>query len=184
MKEFGPWKALSERKIYDSPWLTVHEDKVINPGGKEGTYSRIHFKNYAIGIVALDDHHNVWLVGQYRYPLRAYSWEIPEGGGDLNVTALESAKRELLEETGIKAKKWKKIQEVHLSNSATDEKGIIYLATDLSFHSPQPEENEKLEIKKVSFQTFFEDVMKGEITDSLSVISAYKIKILLDNKGI
>lgn len=180
--EKNPWKTNKSELVYESPWISLTKHDVINPSGNPGTYSVVHFKGFAIGVIPLDENYNTWLVGQYRYPINQYTWEIPEGGGDLNLPPLDSAKRELLEETGIVAKKWTKIQETHLSNSATDEFCVLYVAQDLSFEKPQPDEDERLEIKKISFDEFYEMVLKGEITDSLSVIAALKIKILM-NEG-
>ena len=122
-------------------------------------------------------------MGQYRYPLKEYSWEIPEGGGDLNISPLESAKRELKEETGIEAENWVKIQEMHLSNSASDEFALLYLATDLTFGESNPDDDEDLEIKKISFNELYKKVCIGEITDSLTVTAVLKVKLLmLENK--
>ncbi|WP_411275521.1 NUDIX domain-containing protein [Daejeonella sp.] len=174
----NPWKTLSEEKIYENPWISVTEHQVINPGGGKGIYGTVHFKNLAIGILALDDEANTWLVGQYRYPLDQYSWEIPEGGGAHGTDPLESAKRELLEETGISANSWSEIQHMHLSNSVSDELGIIYLARDLSFGESSPEETEQLTIKKLPFNEAYDMVMNGDITDSLSVAAILKAKVL------
>ena len=96
----NPWQILSAKQIYDNKWINVTEYDVINPGGGKGIYGKVHFKNLAIGIVVLDENLNTFLVGQYRFTLSEYSWEIPEGGGALDTDPLESAKRELLEETG------------------------------------------------------------------------------------
>jgi ADP-ribose pyrophosphatase len=179
LEEHGPWKTLKTTVAYDSPWIEVTHSEVLNPANNLGQYGVVHFKNLAIGILPLDADYNTWLIGQYRYPLKQYSWEIPEGGGDPNIDPLESAKRELLEEAGIKAARWTKIQELHLSNSATDEFSIIYAAQDLTFHEPEPEEDEELEIKKVSFDEFYDMVDRAEITDSLSVVAALKGKIMI-----
>lgn len=174
----NPWKTLSEKKIYDNPWISLTEYQVINPGGGQGIYGKVHFKNLAIGILVLDEEYNTWLVGQYRYPLDQYSWEIPEGGGEHGTDPLESAKRELLEETGIIADTWSEMQRIHLSNSVSDELGIIYLAKDLSYGKSSPEETEKLSIRKLPLKDAFEMVMNGEITDSLSVAALLKAKVL------
>lgn len=178
LQEKNPWKTLSSNHIYENPWIRLTEHQVINPGGGKGIYGEVHFKNLAIGIIAIDDHDNTWLVGQYRYPLKKYSWEIPEGGCPEGSEPLESAKRELLEETGITANLWTEIQRIHLSNSVSDELGIIYLAKELSFGESSPEESEQLSIKKLPFETAFQMVMNGEITDSLSVAAILKIKII------
>lgn len=178
-QNLNPWKTLSSEKIYENPWIRLTEHQVINPGGGKGIYGEIHFKNLAIGIIPLDEKNNTWLVGQYRFPLKQYSWEIPEGGGLLGSEPLISAQRELLEETGIKAEAWTEIQRIHLSNSVSDELAIIYLARQLSFGESSPEESEKLIVRKLPFETAYQMVMSGEITDSLSVAAILKVKILL-----
>lgn len=175
----NPWKTLSSEKIYDSPWIGLTKHDVLNPSGNPGTYSVVHFKNLAIGILPLDKDYNTWIVGQYRYPINQYSWEIPEGGGKRDVAPLDSAKRELLEETGITATKWTKIQEMYLSNSASDEFCILYIAQDLSFGEAEPEDDEQLEVRKLHFDELYKMVESGEITDSLTVAIVLKTKLLL-----
>ena len=178
----NPWKTKSSELKYENPWISVTEHQVVNAAGNDGIYGTVHFKNIAIGIIPLDENNNTWLVGQFRYPLNEYSWEICEGGGKLNVDTLDSAKRELMEELGIKAKNWTKLLDMHLSNSVSDEVGIIYIAQNLSYFNPEPEEDEVLSIKKISLNDAYEMVMNGEITDSLSVAGILKTKILMDNK--
>ncbi|WP_276345813.1 NUDIX hydrolase [Daejeonella sp. JGW-45] len=174
----NPWKTLSEKKIYENPWISLTESQVINPGGGTGIYGKVHFKNLAIGVVVLDEEYNTWLVGQYRYVPDQYSWEIPEGGGKLETDPLDSAKRELLEETGISAASWVEIQRMHLSNSVSDELAIIYLAQNLSFGDSDPEETEELSILKLPFKNAYKMVIDGEITDSMSVAAILKVKLL------
>ncbi len=174
----NPWKTLESNEIYDNPWIKVTEHNVLNPAGGAGIYGVVHFKNLAIGIIPIDENGNIWLVGQYRFPLKAYSWEIPEGGGNLAIHPLESAKRELLEETGLKADKWTEIQRMHLSNSVSDELAILYLAENLTQYEAEPEETEQLTIKKIHFDEAYQMVLMGEITDSMSVISILKLKLL------
>lgn len=179
--EKNPWKILKSKPIYDNPWIKITEHDVINAAGNNGIYGTVHFKNIAIGIIALDKDYNTWLVGQYRFPLNEYSWEIPEGGGKITTPPLESAKRELLEEVGIKAEQWSVLLNMHLSNSVSDEYGIVYIAKELSFYSPNPDEDEVLTIKKIPFKQAYNMVMNNEITDSLSVAAILKTKILIDN---
>ena len=178
MHEENPWITTGSREIYDNPWINLTEFQVLNPAGKPDIYGKIHFKNLAIGVVAIDDADQIVLVGQYRFPIDKYSWELPEGGGPLGTDPLDSAKRELLEETGLVARDWSEILRMHLSNSVSDELAIIYLAENLTQHEAQPEETEQLEIKKVPFEEAFEMVMKGEITDSMSVAAILKMKCL------
>lgn len=179
--ETNPWKILNTKEIYQNPWIKVDEHKVLNSKGNEGIYGTIHFKNLAIGILPLDEHNNTWIVGQYRFPIKQYSWEIPEGGGNRKVPALESAQRELLEETGIIAKEYIKIQEMYLSNSASDERAILYLARKLEFVTPQPEESEVLQVKKIPFEELYQLVLNGNILDSLTVTAVLKTKLMMLN---
>ena len=179
MSEKNPWQIISEKEVYDNKWINVTEYDVINPNGGKGIYGKIHFKNIAIGIVVLDDELNTYLVGQYRFATNEYSWEIPEGGGALNADPLESAKRELLEETGLVANEWEPILKLHLSNSVSDEYSIIYLARQLEQHTAMPEETEQLIIKKIPFEEAWKMVEDGLITDAISVAAFQKVKWML-----
>ncbi|PHN01409.1 NUDIX domain-containing protein [Flavilitoribacter nigricans] len=176
----NPWKTINKRTVYENPWISVTHREVINPSGNEGIYGVVHFKNLAIGIVPLDEHGYTWLVGQYRYTLDRYSWEIPEGGCPVGTSPLESAKRELLEETGITAARWEHILDFHLSNSVSDEAGMAFIARDLSFGEAQPEETEDLLVKKVPFTEALEMIYRGEITDSLSIMGLLRAKVWLE----
>jgi len=177
--ESNPFKTLSSKNVYDNPWISVTEHDIINPKGGKGIYGVVHFKNKAIGIIPLDENNNTYLVGQFRYPLNEYSWEIPEGGGALDIDTLESAKRELLEETGLKAENWELIQEMYLSNSVSDEKAYVFLATGLSQHEAEPEDTEELKIKKLPFEEAYQMVLRGEITDSLTVAALLRVKLMM-----
>ena len=180
MSDENPWQILDSKHIYENPWIRLVEHQVINPNGGKGIYGEVHFKNIAIGIIPISDDGYTWLVGQYRFPLKSYSWEIPEGGGALSQNPLESAHRELNEETGIRAKQLIEIQRLHLSNSVSDELAIIYIAKDLEMGIAMPEETEQLQIKKLKFLEAYQMVINGEITDSMSVAGILKAKILLD----
>lgn len=176
----NPWKILKSEKIYTNNWISLTEHQVLNPSGGEGIYGEVHFKNIAIGILPLDEDYNTWLVGQYRFPIKAYSWEIIEGGGLLGTDPLESAKRELAEESGITANHFTEIQRMHLSNSVSDELAIIYIAQGLQIGKSSPEETEELVIKKLPFKEAYQMVIDGKITDSMSVAGILKTKILID----
>lgn len=165
----NPWKILSADTRYENPWIKVIHHDVTDVAGNPGIYGTVHFKNTAIGIIPLDKELNTWLVGQYRFPLRCYSWEIPEGGGESTATTLDSAKRELREETGITARRWEKILDMHLSNSVSDEKAVIYLAQDLEFGEAEPEDCEELVIRKLPFTEALRMALAGEITDAMAV---------------
>jgi ADP-ribose pyrophosphatase len=181
MSESNPWQTLDSQQIYDNNWISVTEHQVINPSGGKGIYGEVHFKNIAIGILPLDEKLNTWLVGQYRYPIKAYSWEIPEGGGPLAIDPMISAKRELQEETGLVAEELIELQRMHLSNSVSDELVIIYIARKLTVGPSSPEETEDLQLKKLPFDKVYQMVVDGEITDSMSVAAILKAKLLIDS---
>ena len=178
-EKVGGWKTKSTRIAYENPWIRVSHNEVITPTGTDGIYGVVHFKNIAIGILPLDEAYNTWVVGQYRFPTKNYSWEIVEGGGPLGNDPLDSAKRELAEETGLSAKNFIEIQRMHLSNSVSDELAIVYIAKDLQFGEATPEETEQLMVKKLPFTAAYQMVIDGLITDSISVAAILKTKILI-----
>lgn len=180
----NPWQVLAAVEKYDNPWINVTQYDVINPGGGKGIYGKIHFKNIAVGIIPIDENGNTYLVGQYRFVLNAYSWEIPEGGCPQGADPLAAAKRELLEETGLVAGEWKELMKMHLSNSVSDELAIVYLATQLRQDKSEPEETEQLELRKLPFETLYQMVEEGTIMDSITVAAALKIKLLLQHGAI
>ena len=175
----NPWKILAEKSIYENPWMKVTEYDVINPRGGKGIYGKVHFKNIGTGVVALDKNLNTYLVGQFRFTLNQYSWEIPEGGGAIGVDPLETAKRELLEETGLIAHKWTKLLDMHLTNSIADEFGVMYLAQELEQHNPEPDETEEIIVKKLPFEEAYQMIEKGLITDSMAVAAILKVKLMM-----
>jgi len=173
---------LSSELKYNNPWISVTEYQVLNPAGKPGIYGKVHFKNKAIGIIPIDGEGNTWLVGQHRYPLDQWSWEIPEGGGPIEGSVLESAKRELKEETGLTATKWTELLRTHLSNSVSDEEGFIFLAEGIEQGEVAFEETEAdMKVWKLPFSQVVEMVMAGEITDSLTVMGILKVALLKAN---
>jgi 8-oxo-dGTP pyrophosphatase MutT (NUDIX family) len=178
--EHKQWKTLQSEVVYDNRWITVRHEQVIAPTGNKGIYGMVHYKHYALGIIPLDAQLNTWLIGQRRYPIDQYSWEIPEGGGKVGKDPLLAARRELAEEAGLKADHWLEIQRLHLSNSVSDELGIIYLATGLSYTDSQPDETEELTIRKLSFDEAFDMAWRGELTDTMTVAGIFRVKRMLE----
>lgn len=174
----GPWSIVSAREAYDNRWVRVTHHEVITPSGDPGIYGTIHYKNRALGIVPIDAEGHTFLVGQYRFPLDAYSWEIPEGGGPLDVDFLESAKRELQEETGLRAGRWHKLLESDLSNSVSDEQAIVFLASDLEQGQSTPDTTEELAIRRVPLEEAFRMVEKGEVRDAISIMALQAVELL------
>ena len=175
----NPWTILDQKMVYENSWIQLTEFQVLNPSGGKGIYGKVHFKHTAVGVIPLDKDWNTWLVGQYRFMLDRYSWEIPEGGGRMDEDPLEAAKRELLEETGLVAGDWTKILTMHLSNSVSDELAVIYLARDLNQKKAEPEETEELVVKKIPFEEAVRLVDIGEITDSMSISAIQQIQLLV-----
>ncbi len=176
-----PWHIKSSQKVYDNPWISVTDHKVVNPAGQDGQYGVVHYKNRAIGVVPYENGY-LWLVGQTRFPLDRYSREIPEGGCPIDEDPEDCARRELTEETGLIATTLKPLFQMHLSNSVSDEWGIVYLATGLTQGAAAPEATEDITTEKISLEQFYDDVEAGLITDSLSVAACYKL-MLMKSRG-
>ena len=174
----NPWTILSRATVYENEWILVDHHEVLGPSGQPGVYGTVHFKGQATGVVPIDENGNVILVGQYRFPLRAYSWEIPEGGGTHSAAALESAQRELREECGLSARCWKEILGMDLSNSVSDERSTAFLAWELSEAPAQPDETEKLQVAVVPFWEAVERAKRGEIRDAISVAALVRVALM------
>ena len=176
----SPWKTLSGEVRYENKWIRVTEHDVINPAGKPGIYGVVHMKSTAIGVLPIDAEGCVPLVGQYRYSLNAYSWEMPEGGGAPDAEPIEEAMRELREETGVVARQWFELLRLHTSNSICDEHGVIYLAWDLEHTEAEPEDTEALTVARVPFPRVLDLVLDGTITDAMTVTAVLKARVLAE----
>ena len=153
----------------------MFDEKVLNPNGGESQYGRIHFKSKAIAIVPLDEDGNTWLVGQNRYTTDEYSWEVPMGGSDAGEDPIDTAKRELKEETGLTAGKLEQIMRLHPSNSITDEEDFVFVATNLEQGETDFDDDENLQVRKLSLVDAIEMVKRNEITDAISVAALLRV---------
>lgn len=166
----GPWQITARRTAFENPWIKIDDHKVIHPDNSPGEYGVVRFKNLAIGVLPINDEGYTWLVGQHRFPHDAYSWELPEGGGPVGIDPAQSARRELEEETGLRASNWEELCRFDISNSVTDEKAVCFLAWGLSAGAASPEPSEALKLKKVRFNELLDMVVSGKITDSLTIV--------------
>jgi 8-oxo-dGTP pyrophosphatase MutT (NUDIX family) len=166
-----PWRAGTERLAFESAWIRVTDQTAIAPTGKPSPYGLVRFKNLAVAVLPIDDDGTVTLVGQHRFPLRDYSWELPEGGSPLGEDPLEGAKRELAEETGLAAADWREVMRTQLSNSVTDERMIGYLALDLSPSAAGhgADETEAIALARVPFREALDAAVAGYLPDMLTV---------------
>ena len=174
MSEQNPWSFLGVTTAFENPWFRVEEQEVIDPAGAQRTYGIIRFRKIAVGVLPIDDGGNVHMVGQWRVPLAQYSWEMPEGGCEPGEAPLDCARRELEEEAGVTARSFVKILEMDLSNSVTDEKAVLYLATGIEGGTANPEPVEVLSNRLVPFREVLADVAEGRIRDSLTVAAVLR----------
>jgi len=178
IKKVGGWIQHSQKVVFENPWIQITHEEVTRPNGSAGTYGVVNFKSNAIGVIAIDEDDNTYLVKQSRYPNNETTIEIPEGGGPLNETPLAAAQRELKEETGFTATNWQPLMELRTSNSVTNEKAFIFLATELTAGEQELEETEDIELIKTSVDNAIEMAMNGEIIDAMSIAALLKLAVL------
>jgi len=169
-----PWTVKSVARPYENNWFVLDSYSVVHPGGAEGTYTVMRPRRLAVGVLPIEPDGTVHLVGQWRFPLKRYSWEMPEGGAEPGEAPLTCAVRELEEETGLRAEKFTPILEMDMSNSLTDEQAVIYLATDLVAGAAQPEATEVLRQRRAHFLDVLARVADGRIRDSLTVAAVLR----------
>ena len=176
--EANPWRRVSRRTAYENPWLELYHDDVIRPDGQPGIYGIVHFRHLAIGVVPLDTERDaVLLVGQYRYTLDHYSWEIPEGGGRFDEEPEAAARRELVEETGYSGGEWRELCRAELSNSVTDEVTVLFVASGLVAGPASPEGTEQLQVRWVAFDEAMAMIRRGEIADAMTILAMQQLAL-------
>lgn len=171
----SPWRRRSRRLVYENAWVSVLHDEVDRPDGQPGIYGVIHFQNHAVAIVAVDAQDRVALVGQWRYTIDGYSWELPEGGVPPGEAPLTGAQRELREETGLRAAHWREVARIAVSNSVTDELGTIFLATELQQGDASPDGTEQLRVRWVAFNEALAMIDDGRISDLLTIAALERV---------
>ena len=179
----NPWVTKTSVQPFENSWFKVIRNEVVHPDGSDGFYTYVDFKRVAVAALPIDEDGNTWLVGQYRYAHNRYEWEIPEGGSDPGEDTKETARRELLEETGLIAGHLEPILEMQLSNSVTNEISVSYIATNLTETESNPDPSEKLQVRKLPLSEAIEMVMDGQIVDALSVATLLKAAKILEQKN-
>ncbi len=179
----NPWRRLARRIAYENPWIRVWEDDVRRPDGRRGIYGVVHFVHRAVGVVPLDAGGRVLLVGQWRYTLDAWSWEIPEGGARPDEDPRDAVGRELAEETGYAAGQWRELVRAHLSNSVSDEDAIVWVATDLRPGAASPEGTEQIDLRWVEFDEALAMCRDGRITDAMSILGLQALALDMHGPG-
>ncbi len=177
------WRIRSARNVYSNPWICVREYDAVAPTGKPAQYGLVHIRNIAVGVLPIDDEGRTILIGQERFTFGRYSWELPEGGGDPERPPLDSAKRELSEEAGLRADNWFEIlADAHTSNSITDERAYAFIAWNLAADTTfAPDGSEDLTVRRVPFKTALRMAETGEITDVFSLVMLLKASHLAMN---
>jgi 8-oxo-dGDP phosphatase len=175
----NPWRRTASRDVYANDWIRVREDAVVRPDGSPGVYGVVSFRTVALGAVPLHADGTTVLVGQHRYTLGAWSWEIPEGGGDPSRPMQEEMARELAEETGLRGATWTSLGPIHTSNSVTDEVGHLFLVEDLEEGAADPEPTEELRCWRLPLAEAVELAATGVLTDSLTVAGLLRAERLV-----
>lgn len=180
----GGWKKLSRKVVYKTPWFFINRDAVLDPTGKATTYSTFNFTNDPVHIVAMDDEHNIYLVKQFRYPVGSITWELPAGHTD-GQSAVAAAKRELLEETGLVAKKIEKVGDYVMTPGVSGSKMQLVFAYGVKKQSDDLDKVDGIEaVKKCTISEMKQMIKKGEVMDSLSITGFYFALEYLKNVGV
>ncbi len=169
------WQKVRGEVVFETKWIRVERHDVIAPTGKPALYGLAFFQNRAIVVLPLFDDGTVPLVGQMRYSIDAYSWEIPEGGAPLDEDPRDGAVRELREETGLIAADLREILHMDLSNSVTDEACVCYLATGLSQAETEPDDTEHFDYARVPFSHLLKAVINGQVRDAITIACVLRV---------
>ena len=164
----SPWKKLSSKIVHKNPWYYVRQDKVIRPDGKPGTYSVVVTKP-SVFIIAANEKGEIAINTQYRYTTGMKSLELPAGNTD-GQPALAAAKRELKEETGMTAKKWKKLGSAQSCNGIMTEMMHVFLATDLTQTKEADQWEEGIaNTQMIPLKEVLSMIQQGKFTDAQSM---------------
>ena len=171
---YDPFTLVSSKIAYENPWIKVEHQDVIRPDGNAGIYGIVRFKNRAVAVLPIEANGDVWLVGQWRRPLNAWSWEVPEGGVPFDEDLETGARRELEEEAGLIARTLIKVLEFDVSNSVCDEIGFSYIAYDLTVGVVSPDPTEVLSLRRLHFTSLLKEIDQGLIRDAQTLVTVMR----------
>jgi len=170
----SPWRNDSEETLFENPWLRLTRHDATAPTGLAADYVVMRPKNVATGVLPIHDDGTVTLVGQQRFALANYSWEMPEGGAPMGEDPFDGVRRELAEEAGLAAEHWRPALTMELSNSVTDEIAMTWLAWGLSPVPVAPDPTEVIAVVRVPFVDLLDEIGRGTVRDAMTVATAYK----------
>jgi ADP-ribose pyrophosphatase len=167
MQQFGPWKIISSRDVYQDPWLLVRRDEVIRPDGHLGSYATVHIKR-GVSVLAMDERQHVYLTSEFHYAVGRITLEVVSGGIDEDETAEQAALRELKEELGIDASKLTELGTVDPFTASINSPTKLFLAEQLTHGQASQEGTELITVTKLSLEDAYRAVMSGKITHAPS----------------
>jgi ADP-ribose pyrophosphatase len=173
-QQTDPFTLVTSTIAYENAWIKVEHQDVIRPDGNLGIYGIVHFANRAVAVLPIEPNGDVWLVGQWRRPLEAWSWEIPEGGVPFHEDLEAGARRELEEEAGLIAGTLLKVLELDVSNCVSDEVGYCYIAYDLTRGTLAPDPTEVLTLRRLHFTELLREIDEGLIRDGLTLATVLR----------
>lgn len=168
------WVDRSSTTAFENDWIRLTAHEATAPTGAAADYAVLRPKSLATGVLPIHSDGTVTLVGQARFALMNYSWEMPEGGAPFGEDPFDGVRRELAEEAGLAARSWVEVLRMELSNSITDERAICWLAWDLEPVATDPDPTEVLAVVRVPFLRLIEEIGRGAVRDSLTVATAYR----------
>ena len=163
------WTTLSSKEIYRNPWLSLREDQVRLPNGRDSIYGVVTCGN-CVGVLPFVDERTIVLIKQYRYIAKKVMWEMPTGGVHSGEAIEQAAQRELGEEVGYQAGKLIHLSSFHTSKSVMDETAHLFIGKDLSKAVLSQDETEFIEVCEFPFEQALQMVLSGEIMDAMTII--------------